>query len=120
MSRRAPANVPACLRARPCRQQALLATSQLQGLAKLLEDAAAGKLARAARPGSSGGAGGAQEQPQQDKTAATELARAAERQAQLVALVRGVQESAPGLSSELDRVLAHAAATAAWLPQPAV
>ncbi len=41
-----------------------------------------------------------------------ELARASDKQARLVAVVREVQERTPGLKDQLERILSHAAAVA--------
>lgn len=96
-----------------CRQGSLLATSQLQGLARLMEGAMGGSGAKAADQARS---------TLEPKAAGVELAGAIERLGRLVAIVRGVQLQLPGLTGELDRVLAHAAATMAWrqlTPAPA-
>lgn len=130
-----------------CRQQHLLATSQLQSMAKLLEDAAAGRYKRAviatssssttptsaaataAAASDSGTAPAAsqadttnqQQQPSSSVVVATELYKAAARQSRLVEVLQQLQQQDPSLSGELGRVMLHAAATTAWLqPQQQV
>lgn len=87
----------------------LLATTQLQQIAKLYEDAAAGKYKRQTDPQAAvEGAAAATQLPQ-------ELGKAADKHAKLVEVIQMIQEQAPMLHEELDRVLAHAAAASSWL-----
>lgn len=87
-----------------CRYQVLLATSQLQHIAKLYEDAAGGKYKRQVEPQAADGVAVGQE-----------LTKAAEKHARLVEVIQMVQEQAPMLHEELDRILAHAAAASSWM-----
>jgi hypothetical protein len=99
----------------------LLSTSQLQRIAKGLEDAAAGRYKRQIDPSTAAG----QQQQQQggtDAAAASSGAqlqaafvKAADRQAQLVAVLQQLRQQAPELQEQLDGVLAHAAAAETWL-----
>ncbi|KAF8063043.1 CCDC40 [Scenedesmus sp. PABB004] len=91
-------------RAAAARHTVLLSTTQLQRMAKALEDVAAGRHKR----GGEGAPGGA--------ALADELSRTADKQARLAAALRGLQDSCPALHEELGRIAAHAAAAAAWLP----
>lgn len=117
-----------------CRQQHLLATSQLQNIAKLLEDAAAGRYKRAVDTASAAAAAAASSGADADQQSApaggpasdskqlvlAELGKASNKQAKLVELLQDLQQQTPGLHDELQRVLLHAAATSAWLqPQTA-
>jgi hypothetical protein len=114
-----------------CRQQHLLATSQLQNMAKLLEDAAAGRYKRAVDPATAAaaaatgdsanepGSGGeaAAALPDSKQLVLAELSKASQKQAKLVEVLQGLQAQVPGMQDDLHRVLLHAAATTAWLPQ---
>lgn len=91
-----------------CRYQVLLATSQLQRIAKRYEDAAAGKY----KPQSDAQTGGGT--PASDQLQ-HELTKAVEKHEKLVGVVQVLQEQAPMLHEELDRVLAHAQAASSWL-----
>jgi hypothetical protein len=97
----------------------LLSTSQLQRIAKGLEDAAAGRYKRQIDPST---AAGQQQQGGTDAAAASSGAqlqaafvKAAHRQAQLVAVLQQLRQQAPELQEQLDGVLAHAAAAETWL-----
>lgn len=97
----------------------LLSTSQLQRIAKGLKDAAAGRYKRQIDPSA------AAKQQQQDGSTAeaasssaqtqAALAKAADRQLQLVAVLQQLRQQAPELQEQLDGVLAHAAAAETWL-----
>jgi hypothetical protein len=98
----------------------LLSTSQLQRIAKGLEDAAAGRYKRQIDPSTA--AGQQQQQGGSDAAAASSSAqlqaafvKAADRQAQLVAVLQQLRQQAPELQEQLDGVLAHAAAAETWL-----
>jgi len=116
----------------PCRQQHLLATTQLQSMARLMEDAAAGRYKRAVD--TSGTAAAASAGPSQPATEAAsaaptandtkqrvqaELSKAAAKQGKLVDLIQDLQRQVPSLHDELSRVLLHAAAAQTWLPSQA-
>jgi hypothetical protein len=114
-----------------CRQQHLLATSQLQNMAKLLEDAASGRYKRAVDPSASTAAaatsssdethaaspGTSSSSSAQDskQVVLAELSKAAAKQAKLVNILQGLQQQVPDLQDDLGRVLLHAAATSMWL-----
>ena len=119
-----------------CRQQHLLATSQLQNMAKLLEDAASGRYKRAVDPATStaaaapssgdgpeaaaAGASSSNSPPDSKQAVLAELSKAAAKQAKLVDILQGLQQQVPQLQDDLGRVLLHAAATSMWLqPQAA-
>lgn len=125
--------VPAAASCCPCRQRHLLATFQLQNMAKLLEDAAAGRYKRAVDPAASAaaaaaavsasesGAGGeaaaAAPAGSSKQLVLSELSKASQKQAKLVEVLHSLQAQVPGMQDDLHRVLLHAAATTAWLPQ---
>jgi hypothetical protein len=111
-------------------------------MARLLEDAAAGRYKRAIDPtaaaaatasasGTSTATDAAAADPAADAAAAaqpldskqvvaSELAKAAAKQARLIEVLQGLQDQVPELHDELGRVLLHARATEAWLqPQAA-
>lgn len=118
-----------------CRQQHLLATSQLQNMAKLLEDAASGRYKRAVDPSAStaaaptnsdgpdaasAGTSSSTSASDSKQVVLTELTKAAAKQAKLVDILQGLQQQVPELQDDLGRVLLHAAATSMWLqPQAA-
>lgn len=79
----------------------------MQQITKYYEEAAAGKYKRQVDPATA--TGPAVTQVQQ------ELAKATDKQDKLVQLIRVLQEQAPMLHEELDRVAAHAAAASSWL-----
>lgn len=99
----------------PCRQQHLLATSQLQNMAKLLEDAASGKYKRAVDPSSTAAATSSSAAPDTKQAVVAELAKAAAKQAKLVDILHSLQQQVPELQDDLGRVLLHASATSVWL-----
>lgn len=119
----------------PCRQQHLLATSQLQNMAKLWEDAAAGRYKRSVDPAAAAAAAAAASAVSASESGArgeaaaaaapgsskqlvlAELSKASQKQAKLVEALQGLQAQVPGMQDDLHRVLLHAAATTAWLPQ---
>jgi hypothetical protein len=106
-----------CFFCMSCRHKVLLATSQLQRIAKGLEDAAAGRYKRQIDPstatqqqqGSSAEAASSSAQVQ------AALAKAADRQSQLVAVLQQLRQQHPELQEQLEGVLAHAAAAETWL-----
>lgn len=115
-----------------CRQQHLLATSQLQSMAKLLEDAAAGRYKRAVDPATAAAAaavasmseGGADPAAADAATAAApdskqlvlaELTKTSTKHHKLVEVLQGLQQQMPSLQDDLSKVLLHAATTSAWL-----
>ncbi|KAF6257749.1 hypothetical protein COO60DRAFT_1639651 [Scenedesmus sp. NREL 46B-D3] len=95
------------------------AASQLQRIAKGLEDAAAGRYKRQVEAST---AAGQQQQGGTDAGAASSSAqlqaafvRASDRQAQLVAVLQQLRQQAPDLQEQFNGVLAHAAAAETWL-----
>jgi murein L,D-transpeptidase YcbB/YkuD len=96
----------------------LLSTSQLQRIAKGLEDAAAGRYKRQVDASLAAG----QQQQGADAGAASSaaqlqaaLVKAADRQTQLVAVLQQLRQQAPELQEQFDGVLVHAAAAETWL-----
>jgi hypothetical protein len=93
----------------------LLSTSQLQRIAKGLEEAAAGRYKRQIDPKQQQQDGSTAEAASSSVQTQAALAKAADRQSQLVAVLQQLRQQEPELQEQLDGVLAHAAAAETWL-----
>jgi hypothetical protein len=93
-------------------------------MAKLLEDAAAGRYKRAVDPAaaaatSSEGGAEAAAAPDSKQLVLAELSKASAKHDKLVEVLRGLQQQLPSLQDDFSKVLLHAAATSAWLQSTA-